>query len=237
MLPRIAMPRPARAGSALLALALLVGTAAGARADTTLHLAETATVMAVPDELAASVRAEVTSASAADAQARVNAQVQEALSRARAVAGVTVSTGGYGVWRAGPTPQDRTERWQAVQTVNLSGHDGPSLLKLVGELQQRGLVVSSLGWRLSADASRRAQQEATRKAIAGLRGRVEEAAQLLNLRFDSFKSVRLDSASPHPAMLRAAAPMAMAAAPPPNATPEDVAVTATAEADAELEPR
>ncbi|MBN8902864.1 MAG: hypothetical protein BGO51_23880 [Rhodospirillales bacterium 69-11] len=221
--------------AAPLAAVLLFGTAP-ARAETMLHLAETATVMAEPDELAAAVRAEATSPSAADAQARVNALVQEALTRARGVAGVTVSTGGYGVWRTGLTPQERTERWQAVQTVNLSGHEGTVLLKLVGELQQRGLAVTSLGWRLSRAAAKRAQEEATRRAIAGLRGRMEEAAKLLELRFDSFRSVRLDEASPHPAMLRAAAPMAMAAAPPPNATPEDVAVTATVEADAVLQP-
>lgn len=223
--------------AATFAAALLFGAVRPARAETLLHLAETATVMAEPDELAAAIRAEATSASAADAQARVNALVQEALTRSRAVAGVTVSTGGYGVWRTGLTPQERSERWQAVQTVNLSGHDGTMLLKLVGELQQRGLAVTSLGWRLSRAAGKRAQEEATRRAIAGLRGRVEEAAHLLELRFDTFRSVRLDEASPHPAMLRAATTMSMAAAPPPNATPEDVAVTATVEADAVLQPR
>ena len=212
---------------------------APARSETHLHLGETATVMVAPDELAASLRIEVTTATARDAQARVNAAMQDALARARQVAGVTASSGGYGVWRTGPTPQDRAERWQASQTLNLTSHDGPALLILVGDLQQKGLAVGSLGWRLSADTERKAHQEATRKALAALRGRVEEAAELLNLRFDQFKDVRLDNAAPQPVFRAMPTQMAMAAAsaPPPTAAPEDVPVSATAEADAILLPR
>jgi predicted secreted protein len=207
-------------------------------AETLLHLGETATVMAAPDEIAAALRVEATSATAADAQARVNAIMQDALTRARSVAGLAVSTGGYGVWRVGPTAQDRTERWQAGQTLDLSGHDDSALLKLVGELQQKGLAVSSLGWRLSRQAERRAHQEATKQALAALRGRVDEAAALLDLRFEQFKEVRLDGqAAPRPMFRSAPRAMAAGAPPPPSAVPEDVAISATAEADAILQPR
>ncbi|MDR3537758.1 MAG: SIMPL domain-containing protein [Acetobacteraceae bacterium] len=231
-----------RCPRALLAT-LLCGTllAAGpAWAETHLHLGETATVMAAPDELAAAMRIEATSATAAEAQARVNTVMQDALARTKAQPGVTVSTGGYGVWRVGPTPQDRTERWQATQTLNLSSHDDAALLKLVGELQQKGLAVGSLGWRLSREAERRAHQEATKQALTALRGRAEEAAGLLDLRFEQFKDIRLDTAEPQQPLYRAAmpAPMALAAvAPAPSVAPQDVAVTATAEADVVLQPR
>ena len=183
--------------------------------------------------------AEATSASASDAQARVNAVMQDALSRAHKVDGLDVSTGGYGVWRTGPTPTDNRERWQVSQTLSLTGHDGPTLLNLVGALQQQGLAVSSLGWRLSHAAERQAHQAATKQALAGLRGRVEEAAALLDLRFDQFKEVRLDSAGPPPMPRGIAMPMAIraASAPPPSVAPEDVPVSATAEADAILLPR
>ena len=76
------------------------------RAETVLQLAETATVMAAPDEIVATLQAEATSASASDAQARVNAVILDALSRAHKVDGLDVFTGGYGVWRTGPTPTD-----------------------------------------------------------------------------------------------------------------------------------
>jgi uncharacterized protein len=224
----------------LLAIPLSVSAANLACAETLLHLGETATITVAPDELEASLRAEAVSPSAAEAQNQVNAAIQDSLGRARQMAGVTVATGGYGVWKMGPTPQDRAERWQASQIIHLTSRDGAKLLSLVGDLQQKGLAVSNLGWRLSREAQRTAHQQATKTALAALRGRIDDAAGLLDLRFDHFKDVRLDSAPPQPApvMRGTAMPMASpAAAAPPSAAPEDVPVSATAEADAVLLPR
>jgi predicted secreted protein len=216
----------------LAALTIVPALVQPARAETMLHLAETATVMAPPDELAATLRAEAAGTCASDAQARVNAAMQEALALARKVDSLTVSTGGYGVWRT-------AERWQVSQALNLSSHDGPALLSLVGVLQQHGLVVSGLGWRLSRSAEKQARQEATKQALAALHGRVDEAAALLGLRFDQFKQVRLDTAAQQPMFRSMAAPMAAnsGSAPPPSVVPEDVPVSATADADAVLLPR
>jgi uncharacterized protein len=210
-----------------------------ARAETVLQLAETATVMAPPDEIAATLRVEATNASASDAQARVNATMQEAMARARKVDGLSLSTGGYGVWRTGTTQTDNRERWQVSQTLSLTGRDGTALLDLVGILQQQGLAVSNLAWRLSAAAEHQAHQAATKQALAGLRGRVEEAAALLDLRFDHFKEVRIDNAGSVPMPRGIAMPLAANAgsAPPPSVAPENVPVSATAEADAILLPR
>ena len=217
-------------------LAVLAGSLAPARpaqAETVLHLSETATVMTAPDEIAATLRVEAVSPTAADAQARVNVAMQDALTQAHGIDGLTASTGGYGVWRTGPGPGDR---WQVSQTLNLSGRDGPVLLTLVGALQQHGLAVSNLGWRLSRAAEKQSRQAATKQALTALHGRVDEAAALLDLRFDQFKEIRLDSA-PQQTLFRAmAAPMAMtpASAPPPSVAPEDIPISATAEADAVL---
>jgi predicted secreted protein len=219
--------------------AVLLLAASPARAETLLRLSETATVTAHPDELDASLRVEATSASPADAQRRVNATMDDALAAAKAVAGVTVSTGGYFVWRVGPTPADRTERWQANQSIELTSQDGAALLKLVGVLQQKGLAVGQLGWRLSDAATHTARAEATRKAIAALRGRAEDAASLLDLRFASFKEVRLDNTRPQPPVPRLMMSMQAtpAAAPPPSAEAADVTISATADADVVLLPK
>jgi len=164
----------------------------------------------------------------------------EALVAAKAVAGVTVSTGGYFVWRVGPTAVDRTESWHANQSIELTSHDGAALLKLVGELQQKGLAAAQLNWRLSDQAAHAARAEATRKAIAALRGRAEDAATLLDLRFGSFREVRLDSTRPQPGMPRLMAMSAQAVsspAVPPSAEPTDVSISATADADVVLLPK
>lgn len=226
---------------ALLSLALLCAAARPALADDTiLRLSETVTVMVTPDELAASLRAEAIAPNAQDAQRRANEMMRDAIDAAKKVASITVSTGGYNVWRVAPTPADRAERWQAGQSLNLSGKDGDAMLKLVGELQQRGLAQGNLMWHLSRDTARKARQDATKQALSALRGRADEAAEILGLRFSSFREVRLDSVAPPPIMPRqvAVTRAAMAApAPPPSAEAEEMPVSASAEADILLKPR
>lgn len=219
----------------LLAAALLVSAPLPAAADTVLRLAESATVMVPPDEIAASLRFEIIAPTAADAQSRVNAAMKDALAAAAQAKDVVASTGGYSVWRSGPSPQDKTEKWQATQTLNLTSTKAEALLPLVGALQAKGAALNNMGWRLSTEAQRKAQQEATHKAIAGLRARVDDAAKLLGMKFDRFREVRLDGVEP-PQMPRPV--MAMAAprvdSAPPVVAAQDVAVSATVQADAAL---
>ncbi len=208
--------------------------------DTILKLSETATVMVSPDELAASMRAEATAPTAQDAQKRVNELMTGAIAAAKKVSGIVISTGNYNVWHIAPSLADRNERWQAGQSLNLTGKDAESMLKLVGDLQQSGLVQSSLLWRLSRDSEHKARQDATKQALSMLRARADEAAEILGLRFASFREVRLDSVTPPPSMPRmqmAARATLSAPAPPPNAEAEEMPVTASAEADVVLKPR
>jgi predicted secreted protein len=218
--------------AALLVLAPLSAAWAG---DTTLTLSETATVTAAPDELAAVLRAEATAPSAAEAQRLVNAAMAGALAQARQAPGVTAGTGGYSVFR---DDQAKPAQWQASQTLALRSPDGAALLTLVGALQQKGLAVADLHWQLSDPAAKRAEAEATRRAIGALRGRVEEAAGLLGLHFVRFATVRVDTPQPFRPAMRMMAMAAPAAAPaPPSAVAEDIPVTATVAADAVLAPR
>jgi uncharacterized protein len=214
---------------------------AAAFADTILHLSDTATVKAHPDELDATLRVEVSAANAADAQRKVNSLMADAVTTAKAVSGVTASSGSYFVSHVPPSPVDHADHWQANQSLTLTSHDGAALLQLVGALQQKGLAVNQLGWHLSDQAMQAAEQEATRKAIAALRGRAEDAAGLLDLRFGSFKEVRLNGSRPAPIMLQREEVMMLAASapssPPPSAEAGDVNVSATADADVVLIPK
>ena len=208
------------------------------RAETILHLSETATVSVHPDELAASLHAEAIATTAAEAQRKVNASMADALARVRQVPGISASTGAYDVWRSGPNAQERSERWRASQVLELHGNDGATLLSLLGELQQQQLAIGQLAWRLAPETARRARQEATSEALKILRTRADEAAALIGLQFVSFKEVRLDNPRP-PIMPRGsmAAPMSASASTPPSAEAEDIAVSATVDADVVLETR
>ena len=149
---------------------------------------------------------------------------------ARRVPGITVSTGGYRVYRV---TQPR-EAWQASQSIRLRGADGAIMLGLVGSLQAKGLAVSQLRWQLSEEQARKLRQDATKQAIAALKGRAEEAAGLLGLRFVQFREVRLDQVQAAPFIQPRLAMASGAAMAPPVAEAEDVPVSASVEADVEL---
>ncbi len=219
--------------AALLAMAPLA--APPAQAETLLRLTQQARVMVHPDTLAASLRIEAEAPTASAAQAQVNAQTAKAIALAKTAPQVVATTGSYNVWHA-TRPSDR---WHAVQTVQLRGTDGPAMLELVGQLQADGMAVQQLAWQLSPAASRKALSEATAEALKALRARATEAAGLLDLRFVEFREIRLDGNQPAPRAMPmlAMAANAGAAAPPPVAETEDVTITATVGADAVLAPK
>jgi predicted secreted protein len=202
---------------------------AGARAQTVLHLTETARVNVRPDELSAAVKVSASSVSAAEAQNRVNALVAKTLDQARAVAGTNAATGNYQVWNS-----KQPEQWNAEQIIDLRSRDGAALLRLVGALQQQGLVLARLGWRVAPETQRAARVEATRQALGNLRARADSAADVIGMKFSAFRDVRLDGtpqgAGPVP---RALASVASA----PNAEADDVGVEALVEADVILVPK
>ena len=212
----------------LLLLALLsLAAAPAARAATLLHLSETASVAVPPDQLTASLSAQATAPSAAAAQAAVNQAMAAAIAAAGKVPGVRAETGGYSTWQHPPgTPGGGT--WQASAGLTLTSGDGTALLKLVGRLQARGMAVSGLQWGLSDAARRKARRAAMAKAIAALRGRAEQAAGLLGLRFLGFREVTL---GPPPSVVtRPMFAMARAVAPVAVGQPVTVSVTVSATA-------
>ncbi|MGH7188042.1 MAG: SIMPL domain-containing protein [Acetobacteraceae bacterium] len=213
--------------AASLALALIA--AVPAVAATTLHLSASATVRAMPDELEATLSANAEAPAPAAAQAAVNAMVSRALQAARAVAAVTVSTGSYSVWQiTNPHPS-----WHASQNLVVSAGDGTAVLDLVGTLQQDGLAVSSLEWRLKPETEKNAHDQAETMALAALKQKAERTAKLLGMHFAGFRQIWLTEPPTPP---RPMAMMAARAMPEPNAVPAEASVTATVTAEATLVP-
>lgn len=209
-------------------LALLIA-AAPARAATILHLSSSATVKVMPDQLEATLAAEVGAPTPVQAQAAVNAMVSRALAEVRAVSAVTASTGGYSVWHV----SDPHSEWRASQAINLSATDGPALLGLVGTLQADGLAVSSLAWTLKDETAEAAQDKAQSMALTALKGKAERAAKLLGMHFAGFRRIWLTPPEGPP--MRPMPMMAARAMPEPSAVPGATSVTATVTAEARLD--
>ena len=197
-------------------------------APTQLHLGASASVQASPDELVADLVAQSTSRSAAAAQRQVNNLNAEGMSEARGVAGVDARAIGYSV----DPGDDKRTTWTAQQTLELRGHDGPSLLDLTGRLQERGFATASLDWQLSDAARRKAHDAATIDALKRLQQRARDAAAALGLRVDRLQDVRLDDTpvfQPRPGGPMVMMAARMAAPPQATASPENVTAEVTAD--------
>jgi predicted secreted protein len=216
--------------------ALMVAAPAAAQPETLLRLSETAERSVRADQLVAVLRAQATGGSAAAVQEQVNRTIAAALERARAVQGVTISTGSYWTYRSG----ERRDQWQASQEVRLTAIEAaPALLELVGALQGQGLTVSRLSYEVSRPVQKREREAVTAEALVGLKERAERLAEVMGMRFAGFREVRVDAGRfarpPMPAPMMAAS--ADAARTPPTAEPADVPIAATVEGDAILHPR
>jgi predicted secreted protein len=213
----------------LLALPLLAGAAAAQPAvfagpGTLLRLSETVEVTRVPDEVQATLRAEARDASAAGVQAAVNRTMAAALEAARAVPGITATTGAYRTWRG-----EEPARWMASQTLNLRGGNGAALLELAGALQARGLALGGISHGLTRDTARTARQEASALALEAIRARAEALATGMGMRVERIAEINLEATDTTPPRPMMAGAMARAAAAP-VAQAEDILVSATAQA-------
>ena len=173
---------------ALLLIALpvvLFGTNASAQVQTLIEAAPTtqpiititasATSNVANDRMLAFLRAEAENADAAQAASDVNARMARALSRARSVTGVDVSTAGYSSWQI--TEPNRPVRWRVSQTLVLEGGDFAALSALVSKLQGTdGLLLSGLNFTVSPATRRAAEDALTQQAIRNWRERAQSAA-------------------------------------------------------------
>lgn len=128
------------------------------------------------DRMHAALRAEADNADAVQAASDVNARMARALSRARAVTGVDVSTAGYSSYQV--SEPNRPMRWRVSQTLALESSDFVALSTLVSKLQSTdGLVLSGLNFSVSPAARHTAEDALTQQAISNWQQRAQMAAK------------------------------------------------------------
>jgi predicted secreted protein len=228
-------------GCLLLALALSQG---AARAEeetvppgtTVLALSETASRKVREDLLAALLEVRATAGDAATAQAGVNEAMAAARRLAERATGVEIETGRYSVYVERPEPEraDAAERWVAAQALLLQSPDGDVLLRLVGELQDRGLAVQQLDWRVADATRQRVERELTGEALAALRERAEMAAAAMGMKLVGWKRLSLEGGR-GPIVPFAERAVTMAAAPPPVAIAGEAEVEISVSGEALLQ--
>lgn len=162
------------------------------------------------DRMQATVRVEAENASVAAAASEVNARMAKALSRAKSAPAVDAKSAGYSTWQT--WEKGRPSKWKVVQSLQLTGTDFAVLAALISRLQDEdGLLVSGIGFSVSPETRRKAEDLLTREAIRAWQQRAATAADALG--YASWRAGRITVttgdavAVPRPEiMLRQAAP-------------------------------
>ena len=198
---------------------------------TVLHLSETAERTVMRDLLRIELRVDETGADATSIQAAINRRMAAALDRARQMQGVRVETGAYNVGEE--RPQNAPPRWRGSQSLILTGKSADAMLKLAGALQSDGLSTSSLGYQVSPETVRGAEEDLTAEALAGLDHRAASIADRMHLAVLRYRDLRVGNAEtgggPVPRF-------AAAAMPAPIAEPGEAVIRVTIEAELLLAP-
>lgn len=130
------------------------------------------------DRMQATVRVEVENANAAAAASDVNARMAKALSRAKSVPAVEAKSAGYSTWQT--WEKGRPSKWKVVQSLQLTSTDFAALAALISRLQDEdGLLISGMGFSVSPETRRKAEDALTREAVRSWQQRAATAADAL----------------------------------------------------------
>ena len=197
-------------GAALMLALAVPAYAQTASAPTVLHLTQTAESKVVRNLLRLELRVEENGPDAIAVQTAINRRMAAALDQARRVIGVAVETGSYEVGEEQPT--HGPPHWRGSQSLILTGTAADAALKLAGELQAQGLLMSAMAYEVAPETIRGAEEDLTAAALAGLGERAAAIADRLHLAVLGYRDLRVGNAeTSSPPMPRFAAAMAMAA--------------------------
>jgi predicted secreted protein len=193
------------------------------------------------DRMTAVLRAEADGADATQAASAVNARMARALSQAKAATSVEAHTAGCSSYQI--SEPNRPILWRVSQSLSLESGDFVALSALVSKLQGGdGMLLSGLGFTVSPERRRAAEDTLTAQAIRSWQQRAKAAAQAFGA--STFRTGRVtvqtnDYGRPQP-MFKAGGVAATSAAPVSvEGGTSDVTVTVSGEAilDAAAAPR
>jgi predicted secreted protein len=196
---------------------------------TVLHLSQTAERTLARDLLRVELRVEETGPDPRAVQSAINRRMTAALDRARQAESVRVETGSYHVGEERPT--NRAAIWRGSQSLILKSKNADTTLKLVGALQSDGLSTASLGYEVSPETVRSAQDDLTTEALAALDRRAASVAEATHLAVLRYRDLRVGNAETEGRPVPRFGGAAMAAGAPPVAEPGEAVVRVTVEAE------
>jgi predicted secreted protein len=208
--------------------------ATAAAAGPTIELTAEASRPAANDMVRATVYAEATGSNPAELARRVNQDIGEGLRVAKAKSGVSVKSG-----RQDTAPvygkDRRIEGWRMHSELVIESRDAAAVSELLGQLQQMRLAVAGVAQFPAPETRRKAEDEATREAIANFRARAAVVADTLGKPYTlRHLNVMQGGQMPMPVMRAPRMAMEAAAAPPPPLEAGESLVTTTISGKVEL---
>jgi predicted secreted protein len=178
----------------------MAGLVAPVRADdgrrTRIVLNEIATREVEQDTVAAELFVRAASESGQESQALVDTAIKAALEKVDATSGIThLARSGYRVFQE-PEADDSAGAWVAERDLTIKAREIIVVLQLVSRLQADGLILRKLGYELSAEGRRAAENELAAESIEALRARGQKIAEGVGMRVDSIENLRVTGAGP-----------------------------------------
>jgi predicted secreted protein len=216
--------------------AIIAGAAVAttAFAGPTIELTAEASRPAANDMVRATVYAEVTGSNPAELARRVNQEIAEGLRVAKARSGISVKSGRQDT---GPIygKDRRIEAWRMHAELVIESRDTAAVSELIGQLQQMRLAVAGVAQFPAPETRRKAEDEATREAIANFRSRAAVVADTLGKPYTlRHLNVMQGGQTPMPMMRAPRMAMEAASAPPAPLEAGESLVTTTVSGKVEL---
>jgi predicted secreted protein len=176
-------------------------------------------------------------------QNEVNTAMRNALDILEDTTGIEYNTSQYQVYVFDPAQPSRRDvnnpTWRAQQEIQMNSLDSAAMLEVVGQLQENGLVITSLYYSLSTAKYEEIAGNLMLAALKKLQDRANTAAEALTMNEAKLVEVSLDG-SPNFAYKErfnmSVALAADAAITPPVADPSETQVSLTVSARAVLSP-
>jgi predicted secreted protein len=205
-----------------------------ALAGPTVELSAEASRPAANDMVQATVYAEATGSNPAELARRVNQEVAEGIRVAKARSGISVKSGRQNTMPV-YSKDRRIEGWRMSSEFILESRDTAAVSETLGQLQQMRLLVASVNQFPAPETRRKAEDEATRDAIANFRARAAVVADTLGKPYTIRQlNVMQGGHTPMPVMRAPRMAMDAAAAPPPPLEAGESLITTTISGKVEL---
>jgi predicted secreted protein len=218
------------------------------KGSTLINLSATERVEVDQDLLISQLSFEAENDDAAKLQDTINKVMTKALSEAKAVNSVKVSTQSYQVYPYDFNPDPRPlqpgeqpklqRKWRGSQSLILKGKIPDDLLKLAGKMQALGMNMTSLSYTVSPELLEETQNSLLESALVKLKTKAERTAKALNKSKSNLLNVNVDVGGYYPQPIMHSGAMMMksgmaesdAAAPVAASGQSDITLTVNAQA-------